>query len=247
MRLRATTTALTLCLGLVPWVGAVVERHDRDDSQYLTLGERFRAVGEIQPDGTGTLVASRWVLTAAHVAAGRRGAVGVKFGDVVYRVQRVVVHPLGKEGGNRPPEVDLGLLELERPVEGIEPLELYRGRGELGQKAFLVGYGDFGKAGARLSPTDHKRRAATNTVSDAGPRRLFFVFEAPPAGTDLEGVSGPGDSGGPALMEEGGRYLLAGVSSGADGPPGRYGLTDVFVRVSAYADWIDQTLRATPR
>lgn len=45
-------------------------------------------------------------------------------------------------------------------------------------------------------------------------------------GTDLEGVGGPGDSGGPALLELDGRVLVAGVSSAASSPPGQYGLTD---------------------
>lgn len=31
-------------------------------------------------------------------------------------------------------------------------------------------------------------------MSDAGPVRLFLHFDAPPAGTDLEGVGGPGAS-----------------------------------------------------
>ncbi|HXB55651.1 MAG TPA: trypsin-like serine protease [Vicinamibacteria bacterium] len=234
-----------LLLTSAPSSMAIVERHDRDDGQYLKLGARFDAVGEVEPDGSGTLVASRWVLTAAHVAAGRGGATAVKFGERRYRVKRAVLHPLGTAARDRPPEVDLALLELETPVDGIAPLEIYRSHDEAGRTAFIVGWGDYGKGGTALTHTDHRRRAATNQVSDAGPRRLFFSFDAPPAGTDLEGVCGPGDSGGPALLESGGRVLVAGVSSAADGPPGNYGLTDIFVRVSAYADWIDKTIHAS--
>jgi hypothetical protein len=160
-------------------------------------------------------------------------------------VKRAWIHPQGTAAGNRPPEVDLALLELESPVDGIEPLAINRGRDEAGRTAFLVGVGDYGKAGQPLAPTDHRTRAATNTVTDAGPMRLFFAFEAPPQGTDLEGVSGPGDSGGPALLERDGGIVVAGVSSGADGPPGRYGLTDIYTRVSTHADWIDRMIQAS--
>jgi len=226
---------------------AIVERDDREDRQYLVLGERFGAVGRVQPDGSGTLVAPRFVVTAAHVATGRGGATAVEFGGRAYPVARVVVHPQGQGIRNdQPPEVDLALLVLQDEVEGVAPLGLYRGRDKTGRVAFLVGTGDFGAAGRPSTRTDHRRRAATNEVSDAGPLRLFFRFDAPPAGTDLEGVSGPGDSGGPALLETEGRVLLAGVSSASSGPPGRYGLTDVYTRVSTYADWIAKVVAASP-
>ena len=222
---------------------AIVQRDDRKDEQYLALGQRFEAVGQVTPDGTGTLIAPRFVLTAAHVATGRGGATAVDLGGHSYRVVRAIVHPEGRaKGDDQPPEVDLAVLELEREVVSIEPLGLYRGREERGRKAILVGLGDFGPAGRPLARSDHRRRAATNEVSDAGPLRLFLRFDAPPAGTDLEGVGAPGDSGGPALFEQEGRVLLAGVSSAATGPPGQYGLTDVYTRVSTYADWILKVL-----
>src|SRR4029453_15926668 len=103
-----------------------------------------------------------------------------------------------------------------------------------------VGFGDFGTPRMKLSRTDGRRRAASNIVVDAGPRRLFMKFDEPPDGTYLEGVGGPGDSGGPALIEIGGHWQVAGISSASmDGKPGQYGVTDVYTRVSSYVDWID--------
>ena len=113
-----------------------------------------------------------------------------------------------------------------------------------------MGYGDFGTPHVPLTRTDGRRRAATNVVVDAGPRRLFMKFDAPPGGTDLEGVGGPGDSGGPALVDVGGSWQVAGVSSASmDGKPGQYGVTDVYTRVSSYVEWIDAVLsgRQPPR
>ena len=68
-------------------------------------------------------------------------------------------------------------------------------------------------------------------------------FDAPPAGTDLEGVGGPGDSGGPALINAGGMWRVAGVSSASmDGRPSKYGVTDVYTRVSSYVGSISNTI-----
>ena len=82
----ALVTALLSALWLTS-AEAIVIRHDRDDADYRALGEKFTAVCAVIPDGEGTLVAPRWVLTAAHVAQGvRRDRGGVQFGAVVYEM-----------------------------------------------------------------------------------------------------------------------------------------------------------------
>lgn len=78
---------------------------------------------------------------------------------------------------------------------------------------------------------------------------LYFSFDAPPAGTKLEGAPGPGYSGGPALIQKNGKVYVAGVSSaGYDGHagPDSYGAIDVFTRVSTHAAWIDSVVKANP-
>jgi secreted trypsin-like serine protease len=80
---------------------------------------------------------------------------------------------------------------------------------------------------------------------------LQFRFDAPgDAGTTaLEGISGEGDSGGPAYFERDRVVYVVGVSSGqdprpADGHVGHYGVLEYYPRVSAYADWIHSTMSA---
>ena len=46
----------------------IVRRHDRPDSAYVALARRFPAVGSIGRIGDATLIARKWVVTAAHVA-----------------------------------------------------------------------------------------------------------------------------------------------------------------------------------
>jgi hypothetical protein len=153
------------------------------------------------PDGGCTLVAPRWALTAAHVAAGMKPGSRVRFEGTESVVRRVVLHPQGEAPRGQPPEVDLALVEFESEVQGIQPMPLYRGREEMAKTLWLVGYGDFGNAGAALAHSDGRRRAVANAVDDAGPKRLFLRFDAPPAGVAMEGVGGPGDSGGAAVLD----------------------------------------------
>jgi hypothetical protein len=236
--------ASTLALLAVTDAGATVIRHDRSDKDALTLGARFAAVCRVMPDGGCTLIAPRWVATAAHVASRLQPGSTIQFDGQTRTVTRVVIHPDGASKPGVPPEVDLALVELDRPVDGIEPVPVYRGTGEFGTTVVIVGYGDFGVAAAPLTRSDGRRRAVTNVVDDAGPMRLFVSFTSPPDGTANEGVGAAGDSGGPLLIEVNGRWHLAGVSSASKGKPGTYGLVDVYTRVSSYLAWIDEVIVA---
>ena len=69
--LRRYPAASFVCSGLITVVMAssalaVVIRHDRDLERTLELGQRYPYVGAAG-GGSGTLVAPRWLLTAAHV------------------------------------------------------------------------------------------------------------------------------------------------------------------------------------
>jgi hypothetical protein len=222
---------------------AIVIRHDRADTSYVRLGKRFPAVVKIGRAGDGTLISRDWVLTAAHVAAGVNPDRTIQVGNETYRMKRRVWHPGWRELGPH----DIGLIQLDRPVTGVTPLPLYRGKKEVGLIAVLVGHGDTrtGRGGAWAM--DGVRRAAMSQVDSIGPGRLIFSFDAPPKGQRLEGAPGRGDSGGPALLEIAGKYYVAGVSSaGYDGMagPGTYGAVDHFTRVSDYIGWIEQTLKS---
>lgn len=234
-----------LVLVLVSSSTAIVFRHDKTDADTLQLGKRFSAVCRVLPDGSCTLIAPKWIITAAHVARSIRPGSKIQFGDNKYSVKKVVIHPEGKsERRGRPPKVDMALVELTEPVKNVKPVKIYREKKELGKTLFIVGFGDYGKARTKLKYMDGKRRAVTNKVDDAGPLRIFLKFDEPPNATEFEGVGGPGDSGGPAILEEKGKLFIAGVSSGSmNGKPGQYGVIDVFTRVSSHIDWIEKTMK----
>jgi len=61
----------------------------------------------------------------------------------------------------------------------------------------------------------------------------------------MEGISGPGDSGGPAFLKYKGQLCIAAVSSSQDDGglgEGRYGVRELYPRVSHYRGWLRQVM-----
>jgi trypsin len=242
-----TPLLVSASLGLHAFEPPIVRRHDRPDREYRRLASRFVAVGAIGHKGTGTLIAPTWVITAAHVVRdGLRGKPTIRFGATHYAIVEVYLHPDWRGTVDH----DVALLRLARPVTSVQPLPLYTGELETDQSAILVGYGITGAGDGFRHNDDDIRRAATNTVDSVTAASVFFSFDEPPHGTDLEGAPGAGDSGGPALLVIGDTTFIGGVSSaGFDGTmgPASYGAIDVYTRVSTHLDWIRSVMaEATP-
>lgn len=233
---------LLLCLiACSTSASAIVIRHDRDDARYRELGERYPAAVAILPDGSGVLIAPDWVLTAAHVARGLpRDEMRVEIGEKKLAVTRIVVHRDWQEMGPH----DIALLQLSEAVEDVEPARPYDRNDEVGQVVTFVGRGDFGTGLTGPKTMDRVKRGATNTVDADDDDWIFFTFDQGEGGTELEGVSGPGDSGGPALIVRDGVLYTLGVSVFADGEngPGRYGVREGYTRVSTHRDWIESVI-----
>jgi hypothetical protein len=226
----------------------IVTRHDREDAKYVALGSSFKAYGDVVEAGS-TLIAPQWVLTAGHVAVELSPYTSyVSIGGKEYTIDRVILHPEFVKSGARGGR-DLALLRLTEAVKGIEPVALYRGSDEAGMTVTFFGRGQTGNGETGPKTQDMKLRGAQNKLERANETSVFFQFDAPETAVDLEGISGPGDSGGPALVQVRGKWHIVGVSSANKGNGKglcRYGTTEIYARVSTALDWLDSTMKSAP-
>ena len=203
-------------------------------------------------DGMGILFRPSWILSAAHVAVELSLEKEIEFAGTAYALKQIVLHP---EFQNYSLEQDMAandiaLIELSQPVKDISPLPLYSQTDELGKTVTFVGRGDFGHGLIGPDQVDGKMRTATNRIEKVDGQWLMFKFDAPPKGTELEGISGPGDRGGPALVKTGEEWAIAGISSGQVSRlpsgknlgEGRYGVWEYYARVSSYLPWIESVV-----
>ena len=229
-------------------VHAIVIRHDQLDARYLELAKGFTAYGDVVEAGS-TLIAPRWLLTAGHVAKVITPYTSyASVNGKLYTIDRVVMHPDYVAAGLRG-RTDLALLRLTTSVEGVEPVRLHKTPDEAGQVVTFFGRGQTGNGLTGPTGGDGKMRGATNKVESVDPTSVIFLFDQPETATELEGISGPGDSGGPALLKVRGEWTIVGVSSqnkGAGQGPCRYGTTEFYARVSTAVGWIEETIRSAP-
>jgi len=239
--LAILSTVAVALITVIP-AQAIIVRHDVDDADFLQPEDAYSAVFDVfeKRGGVATLIAPNWAITTGHVGQDIKPGHETMIAGQSYSVQQVVLHPKWATE-NR----EMALIQLDRPVQYVEPIPLYDTSDEQGKIVTLVGRGDSGTGLTGPITADHRLRAATNRVERVEGDMLVFRFDAPDDEntTPLEGVSGPGDSGGPALIERSGIQTLAGLSVASSGrPPGTYGNLEFYSRVSLDIDWIQETI-----
>ncbi|WP_414829663.1 S1 family peptidase [Alteromonas sp. H39] len=231
---------------------AIVIRHDVSDQQYLDAAIKDNSTvtfyGIYQQkeivEGTGSLIANNWIVTAAHVAKYLKKDGKVVFKDSLYKIAQIVIHPLWED--KRFP-YDIALVRLSTPVEGATIAKLYTSNKETGRIATFVGRGDSGDGRNGISAADGKTRLANNKVESAAGQWIRFIFDQGEDALPLEGISGPGDSGGPAFITVNGELYIIGVSSWQNAETtnwneARYGVIENYSRVSYFEKWINKTV-----
>lgn len=246
---------LSLCSFLLLLLcGFIMRRHDVADEKYLELAKTFEYhVANLNlPDGNATFISKDWLVTAAHAAIVIKEKLKngeehfISFQGNQFKVEEVVLPRKWRRNKRH----DIALIHLSGKVEEAQPVELYRKEDETDKLIYIVGNGGTGngKEGYK-GKTDWRYRAATNRIDEVDDFYVKFDFDSPETSggeaTEMEGVSGPGDSGGPAFVKENGEWLLAGVSSsqkinnGAT-TEGEYGVVEQYMRISQYSDWINK-------
>ncbi|HOX45204.1 MAG TPA: trypsin-like serine protease [Myxococcota bacterium] len=200
---------------------------------------------------SGTLIAPRVVLTAAHCAEGMQAAdMQIHFGNnlrtaTAVDVEALLVHPAYVPlSGQDPSQNDLALLRLAGPPpEGVVPIPNLPGHmgltePDLGVALEFVGFGEdeFGVTGLKLSGVNSLQwlcvepHGCTIVLGATAPPNSLCYDERP---------AGPcsGDSGGPALLMRGNLEFVAGATSFGDESCRYYGCS---TKVDAFQAWIDE-------
>ncbi|KZS40607.1 hypothetical protein AWE51_06570 [Aquimarina aggregata] len=232
---------------------SLIVRHDIPDERFIELGKKYPQICHLS-DGEATLIKENWAVTAAHAAILLKEELEngeipqVSINNKQYDVEKAIIHP-NFQISETSIENDIALIKIKGSVTSIPFAKLYDKQNEKGKQITIVGRGDFGTGLTGPQNWDKITRGATNRIDEVDGQWIIFNFDSPQSEntTELEGVSGPGDSGGPAFIDIGNVRYIVGVSSNQtdidSGKQGVYGVTEYYARISFYKKWIEESIK----
>jgi hypothetical protein len=222
---------------------AIIIRHDKEPKLYQVKQSDYPSLVNLKYL-TGTLISPQWVMTAGHGTHILPANFKIEINGKGYFVEWIVPHPnYDQENQNN----DIALLKLTEPVVGIMPTGPYTLKDETSKHVWFAGFGDIGTGEAGVTGPASSINHAENIIDSVDDLWINFDFDSPKTNAlELEGISGPGDSGGPAFIKTEQGLKVAGVSSHQlnddDTPEGLYGVGEQYTRVSQYIGWINSTI-----
>lgn len=246
---------------------AIVRRADIADSALHVDASAYPATFGFPEQGecAATLIDESHALTAAHCFSGCPGCsmpMSVTLTDSSGTTHSLTIaekylNPCYDFGADGPNGADLAVMRFSSPVPSniATPVTRYSGTAEVDSTFTLIGWGNFGPAGActeetcscstTSNPTSNPPctilREGRNVFETVTGNVLTYSLTAPGSGAlSNEAIAWSGDSGGPAFLDG----ELAGINSGGDCCA--YGSVDQFVRVSGTlsSEWISATIAA---
>lgn len=205
----------------------------------------YSAVGIVNNGCTGTLIAPDVVLTAAHcVEANGGGYIGDTEGTFevngqVYNTTKITVHP-NYNPNDFGAGYDIAIMKLDRVVEGVTPHDINRTIPVVGQTLTLVGFGETGSSTSGSNNDFGNKTVGQTAIDEVTQNHVSWNFDS-----HDESNTAPGDSGGPAFLEQNGKLVVAGITSGGEGEAHALGDFSFDTRVDTLADWIDSVAGTT--
>lgn len=206
---------------------------------------------------SGTVIGSRWILTAAHcrVRVGAHALIGgtTNLNGVTYTVRRFITHPEYKLSLDGNVEAhDIAIVETDRLRHGGAVKISTNAEGpDEGRFVRASGYGQIAEdwisgSERRLLQVDVPMvsfKSCVRAFERYGAEEFARALRGSShicAGYDDDDCSGDtcyGDSGGPIVVRSGGEYVQVGITSGGIGCA-RKGLPGVYTRVGRYWEWV---------
>lgn len=235
--------------------------------QFSFVGALSISNGSQTFKGSAVALSRDWVLTAGHNAdlnddgvadTGWSASLNLP-GLGTFGIAYAVINPNFTGFVNPSINDDLALFRLDTPLPETLVFPTFSSGVGIGSELTLVGFGrsGYGSYGYTTQASLTDRRFGENVIDSfsmddegGGFAEVFrYDFDAPSTagqvggslGNPFETIIGPGDSGGPALLQLGANWDVVGINTFTEGYGGLFGDTGGGVLVAPYRDWIVQT------